>query len=126
MRLLLLAASGGAIGAGVRHLLNVAGARLLPPTFPWSTLVINVTGSIIMGALIAALSRRHAPAIELRTFLATGILGGFTTFSAFSLEAVQLYERGAATLALVYVLASVILSIAGLAAGAALIRTGPL
>lgn len=126
MRLLLLAAAGGAIGAGARHIVNVIGARLLAPSFPWATLTINVVGSIVMGILIAVLSRRQAPALELRTFLATGILGGFTTFSAFSLEAVQLYERGAGALAAIYVLGSVALSIGGLAAGAALIRTGPL
>lgn len=124
MRLLLLATAGGAIGAGTRHLVNVAALRLLGASFPWATLLVNVAGSVAMGVLVEALTRHWGGSAELRTFLATGILGGFTTFSAFSLDAWALYERGALALAVVYVTASVVLSIAGLVAGLALVRGG--
>ena len=122
MRLLLLAAGGGAIGAGARHLVNVGCSACLGSAFPWATLIVNVVGSFLMGAVIAAAVPVLAGSAEWRTFLATGILGGFTTFSAFSLDAWQLWERGSTGLAVAYVAASVILSIAGLAAGLAAIR----
>jgi CrcB protein len=123
MRLLLLAAAGGAIGSGARHLVNIAGGRLLPPTFPWPTLAINIVGSMAMGVVMTLLAQRVGSTAELRTFFATGILGGFTTFSAFSLETVQLYERGSHVEAGLYVVASVVLAIAGLVLGGALVRS---
>jgi CrcB protein len=93
--------------------------------FPWSTFLVNVVGSFVMGALIAWLtSRAQEPLHEsARLFLATGVLGGFTTFSAFSLDAVALWERGDTGFALAYVAASVVLSIAGLVAGLTLARS---
>jgi CrcB protein len=92
--------------------------------FPWSTFVVNVAGSFAMGALIAWLTSRSQPPFheQARLFLATGVLGGFTTFSAFSLDAVALWERGDMGLALAYVAASIVLSIGGLAAGLMLAR----
>ena len=117
MRLLLLAAGGGALGAGARHLVNVGCASCLGAAFPFATLIVNVVGSFLMGVVIAATVPLLGGSAEWRTFLATGILGGFTTFSAFSLDAWQLWERGATGLAAVYVAASVVLSVAGLAAG---------
>jgi fluoride exporter len=122
MRLLLLASVGGAIGAGARHLVNVGFGRWLGPEFPWATLFVNVAGSLVMGALIEALALRFSGSIELRTFLATGILGGFTTFSAFSLDAYALMTRGDTAAALLYVAASVLLSIAGLYVGLTMTR----
>jgi fluoride exporter len=123
MNHLLLVAAGGAIGAGLRHLANLAALRLFGPNFPWGTMGINILGSLAMGIFIEMLMRRVGTSNELRLFVATGILGGFTTFSAFSLDFVVLYERGAMGQALVYALASVILSILAVFAGLWLVRT---
>ena len=83
---LLLVAVGGAIGASLRHLANIASLRLVGPNFPWGTLAINIAGCLAMGVFIELLARRFNASNELRLFVATGILGGFTTFSAFSLD----------------------------------------
>ena len=117
---------GGGLGAMLRHGVNVATSRWLGIGFPWSTFLINVTGSLVMGlmagwfALKARCFRKAA-----RLFLTTGILGGYTTFSAFSLDAALLYERGEFGLAAVYVIGSVVLSIGGLFAGLWLVRQFP-
>lgn len=113
---------GGGLGAALRHGINVASQRLLGASFPWATLFENVTGSRVMGLLAAYFAFKGDASQPWRLFLTTGILGGYTTFSAFSLDAVSLYERGAVGLAALYVLASVALSIAGLFAGLALAR----
>ena len=117
MRTLLLVCAGGAFGAGTRHLINTWFLARGWSGFPWSTFFINVTGSMLMGILVGALASRTAPSPELRAFLATGILGGYTTFSAFSLDAWLLIERNHATEALLYVLGSVLISIVALIAG---------
>jgi CrcB protein len=113
-------ALGGAIGASARYLTNVAVMRGIGPGFPWATVIVNVLGSFLMGVLVVWLAERGA--MRLAPFLMTGILGGFTTFSAFSLDAVALWERGAAGQALAYVAGSVVLSLAALVAGMALTR----
>lgn len=123
MKLFLLASAGGAIGAGARHLVNITAARLLGTSFPWATLTVNVVGSFLMGYLIEYLILRLSGSPEMRTFLATGILGGFTTFSAFSLDVAQLIERKQAGLAAVYVAGSVGISVLMLYAGMALARS---
>ena len=105
---------GGGIGAALRHGVNIAAARFFGLAFPFGTLTVNVVGSIVMGMLAAYFAFRGDGTQHLRLFLATGILGGFTTFSAFSLDAVVLWERGDVWLAAGYVAASVILSIGGL------------
>ena len=122
MRLLLLVAVGGAAGSAARHLVNVGFGRWLGAGFPWSTLFVNVAGGLLMGVLIEALALRVSGSLELRTLLATGVLGGFTTFSAFSLDFVMLVERQELALAGAYVAASVVLSILALYAGLALTR----
>jgi fluoride exporter len=123
MQALVLVFVGGGLGATMRHLFNLGAARLLGVSFPWGTLGVNVVGSLAMGLLVAWLATRTEGAGEhLRLFLATGVLGGFTTFSAFSLDAVALWERGAAGAALTYVAASVLISIAALVAGLAIGR----
>lgn len=122
MRLLLLAAGGGALGAGARYLVNVGCAACLGSRFPWATLAVNVVGSFLMGVVVAVAVPLLAGSAEWRTFLATGILGGFTTFSAFSLDAWQLIERGETGLSLTYIVASVVLSIGALVAGLASAR----
>jgi len=113
---------GGGIGAALRHGVNLASARLLGTAFPYHTLIINVTGSLVMGLIAGYFALKGDSSQSWRLFLTTGILGGYTTFSAFSLDAVLLYERGELGLAALYVLASVALSIGGLFAGLALVR----
>lgn len=113
-------ALGGAIGATARYLTNVAVMRGLGPGFPWATLIVNVAGSFLMGVLVVWLAQREA--MRLAPFLMTGVLGGFTTFSAFSLDVATLWERGAAVEAAAYVIGSVGLSVAALFAGMLLTR----
>jgi fluoride exporter len=113
---------GGGLGASLRHFINLVCARYIGVGFPWGTFIINITGSTIMGLIAGYLAFRGEASQPWRLFLMTGILGGYTTFSAFSLDAATLYERGALELAAAYVLGSVVLSIAGLFAGLALIR----
>lgn len=117
MRLLLLASLGGGIGAGARFLVQAAMLRWLGPGFPWWTLAINVVGSFFMGVVVELVASRFANSAEVRTFLATGILGGFTTFSAFSLDFVTLIDAKQQTAAMLYAIGSVSLSILGLYLG---------
>jgi fluoride exporter len=120
----LLVFLGGGIGAAGRHGVNVAAARLLGTGFPWGTLIVNVVGSFAMGLIAAWFAFRAGSGLSqhARLLLTTGVLGGFTTFSAFSLDAALLWERGAVVAAVSYVLGSVVVSIAGLFAGLALVR----
>ena len=113
---------GGAVGTGARYLLGGLAVRWLGPEFPYGTLIINVTGSLIMGLVAAWFAFKGDASQHWRLFLTTGILGGYTTFSAFSLDAALLYERGEIGSAALYVLGSVILSIGGLFAGLYLVR----
>ncbi|MCB1381541.1 MAG: fluoride efflux transporter CrcB [Notoacmeibacter sp.] len=110
----LLVALGGGIGAALRHLTGMATLRLFGPGFPIGTMTVNIVGSFVMGLFVAWLARKSGVAPELRLFFATGLLGGFTTFSSFSLDVSVLYERGDIAQAAAYVAASVILSIAAL------------
>jgi CrcB protein len=120
---LLLVAGGGALGASARHLTNLAALRIVGPGFPAGTLAVNILGSFAMGLLIAILARKTSGASnELRLFVATGFLGGFTTFSAFSLDFALMWERGDQITSALYLLASVCLSILALFAGLALVR----
>ena len=118
----LLVFFGGGLGAALRHFINVTCARCLGTGFPWATFIINITGSTVMGLIAGYLAFKGEASQPWRLFLMTGILGGYTTFSAYSLDAALLYERGAIASALFYVLGSVVLSIAGLFAGLALVR----
>jgi CrcB protein len=114
---------GGGLGAALRHGVNVLSARLWGTASPWHTLIENVTGSLVMGLLAGYFAFKADPSSQhWRLFLTTGILGGYTTFSAFSLDTVLLYERGETALAALYVVASVALAIGGLFAGLALVR----
>jgi len=114
---------GGGIGAALRHGVNLTAARALGTAFPYGTLAVNVIGSLAMGMLAAYFAFKGDATQHWRLFFTTGILGGFTTFSAFSLDAVLLYERGETGVAALYVAASVAISIAGLFAGLALVRS---
>jgi CrcB protein len=113
---------GGGLGAALRHGVNLVAARALGTGFPYGTLVINVLGSLAMGLIAEYFALKMGLPQRLRLFLTTGILGGFTTFSAFSLEAALLYERGQQMGAAVYVVASVVLAIGALFAGMAIVR----
>ena len=115
---------GAGIGGALRHAVNLGCARYCGVAFPWGTLVVNVTGSLVMGILVGWLAFRAGETWSqaARLFVATGILGGFTTFSAFSLDAVLIWERGDTGVALAYVAASVVLSIGALFMGLAIIR----
>lgn len=121
MRLLLLVAAGGALGSVLRWLTSNGVQKLLPHTsFPWSTLAVNVIGSFAIGALMTlALTRSTLPP-EARLFLVTGVLGGFTTFSALSWETLTLLRDGATGPALAYALGSLVLGLGAAFAGAAL------
>jgi fluoride exporter len=113
---------GGGIGAALRHGVNRASLAWLGPGFPWGTLAVNVLGSFAMGLLAGLFLARSGIGEEARLFLATGILGGFTTFSAFSLDASLLWQRGDYGPLALYVGGSVLLSIAALFAGLAMVR----
>lgn len=122
MTAILQVALGGALGAVLRYLTGIGLIRLFGHTpMPLGVLTVNIAGSFAMGLFITAAA--HRGLTHLSPLVATGILGGFTTFSAFSLEAVTLYERGALGLAALYVLANVTLSIAALFVGMALARS---
>jgi CrcB protein len=114
---------GGGLGAALRHGINLASARTFGTAFPYGTLMINITGSLLMGLIAAYFAFKGDASQHWRLFLTTGILGGYTTFSAFSLDAALLYERGEVSAAAIYVVASVALSIAGLFAGFAVVRS---
>jgi CrcB protein len=113
---------GGALGAILRHFMNIAVARLAGSDFPWHTMVINITGSFVMGLLISLMALRWNVSHELKAFLTTGILGGYTTFSAFSLDFALLVERKAYMLAGAYALGSVVVSLIAIFVGLALGR----
>lgn len=120
----LLVFVGAGLGGVLRHGVNVVAARLVGTAFPWGTLAVNVTGSLVMGLLAGYFAFRDGanwtePA---RLFLTTGILGGFTTFSTFSLDVALLLERGEAGSAAIYALASLFVSVLALFAGLWLVR----
>ncbi len=118
---LLLVMMGGALGAGARYLVGKALLGWLGPDYPWGTLAVNVLGGLAMGALAGMLGRMTA-GDQARLFLAVGVLGGFTTFSAFSLELVTMLERGAMMTAMGYALASVAGAVVAVFAGLVMTR----
>ena len=114
---------GGGLGAALRHGVNRAALALFGPAVPAGTIIVNVAGSLAMGLLIGILAAVPGGTSQnLRLFVATGVLGGFTTFSAFSLDALTLWERGQSAAAIAYVVGSVALSLAAIAAGFLLSR----
>lgn len=115
-------AAGGAIGAVMRHFFNAGIIAATGVTFPLGILVINVLGSFLMGFMTGVFAHVYEPPQAMKLFLSVGVLGGFTTFSAFSLDTVLLWERGEIVQSLVYVLCSVLFSIAALVAGLYLVR----
>jgi CrcB protein len=119
---LLLVMLGGAIGAALRYEVGRIALHRLDPGFPWGTLIVNLAGGLLMGALAGYMFSRNPPDQALWMFVGVGLLGGFTTFSAFSLETWLMIERGQTGLAAAYVAASVIGSVALLFAGLWLMR----
>jgi CrcB protein len=124
MPILLQIALGGAIGAVLRYLVGGQVLRLTGGGFPWGTLTVNVAGCFAMGLALMVLTRRGDESMAVAPFVMTGLLGGFTTFSAFSLEVFDLAERGRPLLALGYVAASVVFGLGAFVAGASMLRGG--
>ena len=122
MNMMFAVACGGALGAMGRHLISGQVMRWAGGGFPWGTLTVNVVGSFLLGLLVEYLAQRWPATQEIRGFLVVGVLGGFTTFSAFSLDAVLLLERGSLTPAFAYIGGNVLLSIGGMFAGLLLFR----
>lgn len=124
MKEIALVFAGAGLGGVLRYGVALGCTAACGSHFPWGTLMINIIGSLLMGVVVAWLTVNSdlAHGANLRLFLATGVLGGFTTFSAFSLDAVVLWDRGEALLALSYAGGSVVLSIAALVMGASLVR----
>jgi fluoride exporter len=114
---------GGGIGSAIRHGVNLGVGRLLGNGFPYATALINVTGSFIMGLIAAYFAFKGDATQSWRLFLTTGILGGYTTFSTFSLDTALLYERGEVGLAALYVVLSVVMGLVGLFGGLAIVRS---
>ncbi len=123
MTSVLYAALGGAIGASLRYGVNVTSMKLFGANFPWGTMFVNIVGSFAMGVLIAVMAQAWNTSQEMRIFLTTGVLGGFTTFSAFSLDFAALWERKEHALAMAYAGGSVVLSLMAIFAGLWLART---
>ncbi len=116
-------AGGGAIGAVLRYGVNVLSLKVLGDGFPWGTLIVNVLGSFVMGALIAWFAHVWQPSHEMRALLVTGVLGAFTTFSTFSLDVVTLWERHNLLPAAGYITSSVVLSIGALFVAMFIVRS---
>ena len=118
----LVVALGSALGGALRHAVNVGSARMLGTGWPYGTFIVNVVGSLAIGAIAAYFALKGHASQAWLLFLTTGVLGGFTTFSAFSLDVVLLYERGRPGLAALYLAGSVGASVAGLMLGLTVVR----
>lgn len=123
MKALALIMAGGGLGSALRYLFGIVATRLLGSAFPWGTLGVNVLGSLIMGIVAELLMRRFDGSETVRLFVATGILGGFTTFSTFSLDTAFLWERNSSAMAMTYVIVSVVGSVGALFVGLWLARS---
>jgi CrcB protein len=122
MKIVLAVAAGGAIGAVLRHFVNLLSLQWFGAGFPWSTLVVNIVGCFLMGVLVETSALMWSPGPALRAMIAVGLLGALTTFSSFSLDTATLYGRGALMTTAAYVIGSVVLSIGAFFAALALVR----
>jgi CrcB protein len=121
-QLVIAVAAGGALGSVARYLVGVGSGKLFGTDFPWGTLIINVTGSFLIGAFVGLLAAKWELSQAMRIFLTVGICGGYTTFSTFSLDTYYLIERGQTLASSVYMAASVVLSVGALIAALRLVR----
>jgi len=119
---LLYIASGGAIGAVLRYMFTIGSGHIFGVNFPYGTFIVNIIGSFLMGIVVGYLAKTLPHSMDLRAFLVIGLLGGFTTFSSFSLDVVVLFERGELLNATIYVAFSVIIAILALFAGLYVMR----
>lgn len=122
MNMIMAIGLGGAFGAVMRHYAVAFCAKMAGNFFPYGTLFVNVTGSLLIGILMESLALKWPLSLEMRAFLITGLLGGFTTFSAFSFDLYKLIETGHVPLAALYIILSVFLSLAALFAGVYIVR----
>ena len=122
MNMIVAIAIGGAAGAVGRYFVTLGMASILGPGFPWGTIVVNIGGSLIMGVLVHVMATSWTVSPDVRAFMTVGVLGAFTTFSTFSLDAVTLYERGQIGLAAIYVIVSVAAAVGALVLGLKLAR----
>jgi CrcB protein len=118
----LIVALGSGIGGGLRHAVNVAAARVMGTSWPYGTFAVNVLGSFAMGLIAGYFALKGTASQRWVLFLTTGILGGFTTFSAFSLDVTLLFERGRLDAMATYLLGSVAMSVGALLLGLAIVR----
>ena len=125
IQFVLAVAAGGALGAVVRYLVAIGSGRAFGTDFPWGSLIINVTGSFLIGAFTAFFATKWNLSQAMRIFLTVGICGGYTTFSTFSLDAWYLIERGQTWASGAYMIASVALSVGALIAALHLVRALP-
>jgi CrcB protein len=119
---ILAVAAGGALGSVARYLVGVGSGKLFGTDFPWGTLIINVTGSFLIGSFVGLFAAKWDLSQAMRIFLTVGICGGFTTFSTFSLDSYYLIERGQTLASFAYIMASVALSVGALIAALRLVR----
>jgi CrcB protein len=119
---ILAVAAGGSLGSVARYLVSIGFGRLLGPKFPWGTLFINITGSLLIGLFAGLFATRWNLPPAVRIFLTVGICGGYTTFSTFSLDFFYLFERGELAAASAYMIGSVVLSVSALIAGIQIVR----
>ena len=125
MQFIAAVAAGGAIGSVTRYLVGIGSARLFGTNFPWGTLIINVTGSFLIGAFVGLFALKWDLPQAMRIFLTVGICGGYTTFSTFSLDAWYLIERGQTWASAAYMIGSVVLSVGALIAAMQLVKALP-
>lgn len=116
-------AVSGAIGSVMRYLVGIGAGRLFGTDFPWGTLIINITGSFVMGLFAGLFATRWNLPQAMRIFLTVGICGGYTTFSTFSLDSFYLIERGELAATAVYMIGSAVLSVGALIGAMHLVRT---
>jgi CrcB protein len=121
-QLILAVAIGGAIGSVARYLVGIGSGKLFGLSFPWGTLIVNVTGSFLLGAFVGLFALKWNLPEPARVFLTVGICGGYTTFSSFSLDAFYLAERGQIMASAAYMIGSVVLSVGTLVAAIRLVR----
>jgi CrcB protein len=122
MNLILSVAVGGAVGSVARHLLSARIVAWFGSGFPWGIFAVNIVGGLMMGLLVELMALRWSVSVEWRAFLTVGVLGGFTTFSSFSLDTVFLLQRGDYALAALYVVGSVALSVGALFGAMMMVR----